>query len=110
MRSHKRSRTNSHDEIAGTSSDPVLNNVSNSSNSDEIIDQFNTKTTEIIKAMGELHFSTIDLRNKLTKRANNICPIITQVTGCKANTQVKVDIYPQHNQSEGKYEASYIRR
>ena len=44
--------------------------------------------------MGELHFSTIDLRNKLTKRANNIRPIITQVTGCKANTQVKVDIYP----------------
>ena len=31
--------------------------------------------------MGELHFSTIDLRNKLTKgRANNIHPIITQVT------------------------------
>ena len=70
------------------------NNVANSSNSDEIIDQFNNKTTEIIKAMGELHFSTIDLRNKLTKRANNICPIITQVPGRVANTQVKVDIYP----------------
>ena len=69
-------------EIAGTSSDPILNNnVANSSNSDEIIDQFNNKTTEIIKAMGELHFSTIDLRNKLTKRANNIHPIITQVPG-----------------------------
>ena len=34
--------------------------------------------------MGELHFSTIDLRNKLTKRANNIRPIITQVTGCRS--------------------------
>ena len=91
----KRSHTNSHDEIAGTSSDPILNNnVANSSNSDEIIDQFNNKTTEIIKAMGELHFSTIDLRNKLTKRANNICPIITQVPGHEANTRVKVDIYP----------------
>ena len=44
--------------------------------------------------MGELHFSTIDLRNKLTKRANNIRPIITQVPGREANTQVKVDIYP----------------
>ena len=50
--------------------------------------------------MGELHFSTIDLRNKLTKgRANNICPIITQVTGQEANTQVKVDIYPPPAQS-----------
>ena len=78
----KRSRMNSRDEIAGTSSDPILNNnVANTGNSDEIIDQFNNKTTEIIKAMGELHFSTIDLRNKLTKRANNICPIITQVPG-----------------------------
>ena len=92
--SHNRSRTNSRNEIAGTSSDPILNNVANSSNSDEIIDQFNNKTTEIIKAMGELHFSTIDLRNKLTKRANNIHPIITQVPGREANTQVKVDIYP----------------
>ena len=68
------------------SSDPILNNnITISSNSDEILDQFNTKTTEITKAMGELHFSTIDLRNKLTKgRANNIYPIITQVTGCRS--------------------------
>ena len=80
--SHKRSRTNSCDEITGTSSNPISdNNVANSSNSNEIIDQFNNKTTEIIKAMGELHFSTIDLRNKLTNRANNTCTIITQVPG-----------------------------
>ena len=86
----KRSHTNSCDEITGTSSNPIVNNnVANSSNSDEIIDQFYNKTTEIIKAMGELHFSTIDLRNKLTNRANNICPIITQVPGQDANTQVK---------------------
>ena len=77
----KRSRTNSHNKIPGTSSDPILN-IPISSNSDEILDQFNTKTTEITKAMGELHFSTIDLRNKLSKgRTNNKCPIITQVTG-----------------------------
>ena len=79
--SRKRSRTNSHNEIPGMSSDPIIN-VPISSNSDEIIDQFNNKTIEITKAMGELHFSTIDLRNKLSKgRTNNNCPIITQVTG-----------------------------
>ena len=78
MQSCKISCMNSHDEIAGTSSNPILNNnITNSSNSNEIIDQFNNKTTEIIKAMGELHFSTIDLRNKLTNRANNTHPIIT---------------------------------
>ena len=92
--SHKRSRTNSHDEIRGMSSDPIIN-VPISSNSDEIIDQFNNKTIEITKAMGELHFSTIDLRNKLSKgRTNNNCPIITQVFGQEAITQVNVDIYP----------------
>ena len=32
--------------------------------------------------MQELHFITIDLRNKLSKgRVNNNCPIITLVTG-----------------------------
>ena len=50
--SRKRSRTNSHDEIPGASSDLILN-IPISSNSDEILDQFNTKTTEITKAMGE---------------------------------------------------------
>ena len=81
MQSCKRSHTNSRNEIPGTSSDPIIN-IPISSNSDEIIDQFNNKTIEITKAMGELHFSTIDLRNKLSKgRTNNNHPIITQVTG-----------------------------
>ena len=44
--------------------------------------------------MGELHFSTIDLRNKLSKgRTINNRPIITQVTGLEAITQVNMDIY-----------------
>ena len=95
MQSCKRSWTNSHDKIPGTSSDPILNNNSAIlSNSNELIDEFNTKTNEITKAMGELHFSTIDLRNKLTKGRTNNHPIITQVTGWEAmNVQVKVDIY-----------------
>ena len=94
MQSCKRSCTNSRNEIPGTSSDLIIN-VPISSNSDEIIDQFNNKTTEITKAMGELHFSTIDLRNKLSKgRTINNRPIITQVTGREAITQVNVDIYP----------------
>ena len=81
MQSRKRSHTNSRDEIPGTSSDLIIN-VPISSNSDEIIDQFNNKTTETTKAMVELHFSTIDLRNKLSKgRTNNNHPIITRVTG-----------------------------
>ena len=54
---------------------------------------------EITKGMQELHFSTIDLRNKLSKgRVNNNCPIITQVTEKNNNTattsQVRVEIYP----------------
>ena len=62
------------------------------------IEEFNTKTNEITKAMNELHFSIIDLRNKLSRgRVNNNHPIITQVTGREnitANAQVRVDIYP----------------
>ena len=94
MQSCKRSQTNSRNEIPGTSSDLILNNnIAISSNSTELIDEFKTKKNEITKAMGELHFSTIDLRNKLTNRTNN-CPILTQVTGQEAmNVQVKVDIY-----------------
>ena len=46
--------------------------------------------------MQELHFSTIDLRNKLSKgRVNNNCPFIAQVTGRNNMTtavQVRVDI------------------
>ena len=72
------------------------------SNSNELLDQFNIKTNETIKGLHELHFSTIDLRNKLKSgRVNNDCPIITQVTGrhnISASTtttnQVRVDIYP----------------
>ena len=60
QQSRKRSRTNSHDKITGTSSDPNLNLFSNSN---ELLDEFNTKTNEITKGLHELHFSTIDLRN-----------------------------------------------
>ena len=56
------------------------------------------KLREITKGMQELHFSTINLRNKLSKgRVNNNCPIITQVTGRNNMTtaaQVRVEIYP----------------
>ena len=48
--------------------------------------------------MHELHFSTIDLRNKLSRgRVNNNHPIIAQVMGRENMTttaQVRVDIYP----------------
>ena len=48
--------------------------------------------------MQELHFSTIDLRNKLSKgRVKNNHPIITQVTrrnNMTTATQVRVEIYP----------------
>ena len=90
---------NSHEtqaEIPGTSSDQ--NNLIIQSHSNELNEDFNIKTREITKAMQELHFSTIYLRNKLSKsRVNNNHPIITQVTG-KNNTaitsQVRVKIYP----------------
>ena len=119
QQSRKRSCTNScnSDEILGTSSDPNLNlNTDISSNSNELIEEFNTKTNEITKAMNELHFSTIDLRNKLSRgRVNNNHPIITQVTGREnitANAQVRVDIYPPPpcNHAGGKSGDSCIRR
>ena len=48
--------------------------------------------------MQELHFSTIDLRNKLSKgRVNNKCLIITQITvknNVTNTSQVRVEIYP----------------
>ena len=69
----------------GSSKDPNF-----TSNSDEIIDQFNSKTKEIVKTMASLHFSTIDLRNKISQGCiNNNIPIITQVTPGTTN-QVKV--------------------
>ena len=91
----KRFCTNSCDKITGPSSDPNLN--SNLTNSNELLDEFNNKTSEITKGLHELHFSTIDLRNKLKGRVNNDCPIITQVTGrynASTANQVRVDIYP----------------
>ena len=98
QQSHKRYHTNSHNEIPGTSSDPNVNLISKNSN--ELLDEFNTKTNEITKGLHELHFSTIDLRNKLSKgRVNNNHPIIIQVTRrnnmtASTTTQVRVDIYP----------------
>ena len=99
QQSHKRSHTNSRDKSSDVS-DSESNNLSNSN---ELLDQFNTETKEIIKGLHELHFNTIDLRNKLNSgRVNNGHPIITQVTGrnnisnssTTTSNQVRVDIYP----------------
>ena len=107
QQSRKRSRTNSREtsenEInggnPGSSKDP--NFSSKPSNSDDIIQQFNDKTKEIIKTMASLHFSTTDLRNKLSQGCtNNVNTIITQVTmrnyqgQSQGQGQVQVDIYP----------------
>ena len=47
-----------------------------------VLEDFNMKTKEITKVIQELHFSTIDLTNKLPKgRVNNNCPNTAQVTG-----------------------------
>ena len=84
-------------------SDPESNNLA--SNSNELLDQFNTKTKEIIRGLHKLHFSTIYLRNKLNSgRVHNGFPIITQVTErnniststttTSTSNQVRVDIYP----------------
>ena len=100
--SHKRSRTNCHeslDEIdegnPGLSKDPNF-----TSNSNEIIEQFNRRTKEITKTMASLHFSTIHLRNILSQgHINNNIAIITQVTlgnyqQGQGQGQVRVEIYP----------------
>ena len=108
QQSRKRSRTNSHktseeNEInggnPGLSKDP--NFSSKPSNSEEIIQQFNDKTKEIIKTMASLHFSTIDLRNKLSQGHTNNVNLITQVTmrnyqsgQSQGQGQVQVEIYP----------------
>ena len=104
QQSRKRSRTNSRktskeidDGNPGSSKD--ANFSSEPSDSEAIIQQFNDKTKEIIKTMANLHFSTIDLRNKLSQgRINNVNPIITQVTSRnyqnQGQGQVQVDIYP----------------
>ena len=105
QKSQKRSHTNSHEtsdnEIdgsnPGSSKDP--NFSSKPPNSEAIIQQFNDKTKEIINTMANLHFSTIDLRNKLSQGCiNNFNPIIIQVTKRnyqnQGQGQVQVDIYP----------------
>ena len=102
QQSRKRSHTNSCNKTSDMS-DSETNNLA--SNSNELLDQFNTESKEIIKGLHELHFSTIDLRNKLNSgRVNNGHPIITQVTGrnniststatTTTSNQVRVDIYP----------------
>ena len=106
QQSRKRSRTNSRETSEenengnpGLSKDPIFS--SNPSNSEEIIQQFNEKNKEITKTIAGLHFSTIDLRNKLSQGClNNITPIITQVTTRnypgpnQGQGQVQVEIYP----------------
>ena len=100
QQSHKRSHTNPHtdnmDEIPGTSSEIIENNLTIQLKSNELIDVFNTKTMEITEAMKGLHFSTIGLRNKLSRGCiTNKHPIIAQVTmGNNVTTQVRVEIYP----------------
>ena len=75
QQSRKRSQTNScktSEENEINNGNPGLSKDPNfTSNSDEIIDQFNTKTKEIIKTMASLHFSTIDLRNKISQGCIN---------------------------------------
>ena len=106
MNSHK-------DEIPGTL-DQNLNSLILRTNSNELIEDFNTKTKEITKAMQELHLSTIDLRNKLSKgRVNNNCPIIAQVTrnnNMTTTSQVSVEIYPLPSHAGKKSEGSYTRK
>ena len=64
--------------------------------------------------MQELHFSTIDLKNKLSKgRVNNNHPIIAQVTGKNSMTtasQVRVEITPLPSHAREKSEGSYTRK
>ena len=80
-RSHTNSHTDNMDKILGTSLEIIENNLTIQSKSNELIDVFNTKTKEITEAMQSLHFSTIDLRNKLSRgHITNNGPIIAQVT------------------------------
>ena len=83
------------DEILGTSSEIIENDLTMQSKSNELIDLFNTKTKVLTEAMQGLHFSAIHLRNKLSRgHITNNCPIITQVTiGNNVTTQVRVEIY-----------------
>ena len=93
---HTNSHTDNMDEILDTSSEIIENNLTIQSKSNELIDIFNSKTKEIPEAMQGLHYSTINLRNKLSRgHITNNCPIIAQVTmGNNVTMQVRVDIYP----------------
>ena len=80
-RSHTNSCTDDVVEILGSSLEIIENNLTVYSKSNELIDEFNTKTKVITKTMQGLHLSTIDVRNKLSRGdITNICPIITQET------------------------------
>ena len=74
QQSRKRSCTNSRKTLEndggnpGPSTDP--NFSSNPSDSEAVIQQFNDKTKEITKTMANLHFSTIHLRNKISRTYN----------------------------------------
>ena len=97
QQSHKRSHTNSHDSreslddgSPGSSKDPNF-----TSNSNELMEQFNKKANDIIKTMAGFHFSTTDLRNKLSKgHINNNCPIIAvgNVSQGQGQGQVRIDL------------------
>ena len=84
------------DKISGTSSEILQSNLTTKSKSNELIDEFNIKTREITNAMQGLHFSTIDLRNKLSRSCIiNNHPIISQVmAGNNATTQVRMEDLP----------------
>ena len=100
------------DEIPGTSTGITKNNLTFKSKSNELIDTLNIKTKETAEAMQGLHFSTIDLRNKLSKgHITNNCPITTQVTtGNNATMQVREDIYPQSSPASMRYKATCIKQ
>ena len=108
QQSCKRSRTNSHDSCESLDNgNPASSKDPNfTSNSNELMEQFNKKTNEIIQTMAGLHFSTIDLRNKLSKGCiNNNCPIIAQVTVenvSQGQGQVKVVTIHMHNLAGGR--------
>ena len=97
-RSHKNSCKVQMDEILGTSSEILQSNLTIQSNSNALMEDFNSKTREITSAMQSLYFSMINLRNKLSKGCFTMnCPIINQVmTGNNIATtsHVRVEIYP----------------
>ena len=95
-----------------TSSEITENKLTFKSKLNELIYIFNIKTKQTTEAMQGLHFSTIDLRNKLSKCCiTDNCPIIAQVaTGKNVIMQVRVEIYPLTFLADVKYEATCIRK